>query len=252
MEDIDQTRCKPEFETSITEDLAWLGITWQPPVIRQSERFHLYQEFLGKLKKRGLVYPSFMTRGDIRKWVSEIEAENGFAWPRDPDGSPHYPGSERNWSDFQREEKIKAGKPHAWRLDMQKALAELGADLSWREWDPSFGTQILKSDPASWGDVILARSDVATSYHLSVVVDDAVQDITHIVRGKDLYHATSVHRLLQELLDLRQPIYHHHDLVLDEDGKKLSKSNHSTALACLRRTGMSPADIRQRLHLPGQ
>ncbi|PKA42621.1 tRNA glutamyl-Q(34) synthetase GluQRS [Rhizobium sullae] len=246
IEDIDLTRCTPEFEAGIYADLEWLGISWEKPVRRQSDHFAEYHAALHGLIKRGLVYPSFLTRGQVRARVSASEA-GGSPWPRDPDGSPHYPADDRDRSEGERGRMFASGLKHAWRLDMTRALQVAGHALYWSETGDG-KTGEIAADPSVWGDVVLSRSDAPSSYHLSVVIDDALQCVTHVVRGLDLFHATSVHRLLQVLLDLPQPIYHHHRLVTDASGRKLSKSNGDTGLAALRGKGLSAADIR---HLVG-
>ncbi|MGQ5201609.1 tRNA glutamyl-Q(34) synthetase GluQRS [Brucella abortus] len=250
MEDIDIARCTPALEQGIYDDLHWLGLRWETPVRRQSEHFGEYRNALTKLADKGLVYPAFLSRSEVRKRISEACAR-GDDWPSDPDGTPLYPQDERNMSEKEQMEHIVSGAPYAWRLDMDKALASAGEPLFWNESGagPDGETGRLAADPARWGDVVIARKDTPTSYHLSVVVDDALQGITHIVRGRDLFHATSVHRLLQKLLGLPEPLYHHHDLVLGEDGQKLSKSRKDTALASLREQGWTPADIRAKLGL---
>ncbi|CAB4327562.1 MULTISPECIES: tRNA glutamyl-Q(34) synthetase GluQRS [unclassified Brucella] len=250
MEDIDTARCTPALEQGIYDDLHWLGLRWETPVRRQSEHFGEYRNALTKLADKGLVYPAFLSRSEVRKRISEA-CVSGDGWPSDPDGTPLYPQDERNMSEKEQMEHIVSGAPYAWRLDMDKALAAAGEPLFWNESGagPDGETGRLAADPARWGDVVTARKDTPTSYHLSVVVDDALQGITHIVRGRDLFHATSVHRLLQKLLGLPEPLYHHHDLVLGEDGQKLSKSRKDTALASLREQGWTPADIRAKLGL---
>lgn len=250
MEDIDTARCTPALEQGIYDDLHWLWLRWETPVRRQSEHFGEYRNALTKLADKGLVYPAFLSRSEVRKRISEACAR-GDDWPSDPDGTPLYPQDERNMSEKEQMEHIVSGAPYAWRLDMDKALASAGEPLFWNESGagPDGETGRLAADPARWGDVVIARKDTPTSYHLSVVVDDALQGITHIVRGRDLFHATSVHRLLQKLLGLPEPLYHHHDLVLGEDGQKLSKSRKDTALASLREQGWTPADIRAKLGL---
>lgn len=244
IEDIDTERCTPEFEQGIYDDLAWLGMKWETPVRRQSEHFSDYRAALDSLIQAGLVYPAFMSRGEIRDHVAEAEAK-GRPWPRDPDGAPLYPGTERTMTDRERDRRIASGAPFAWRLDMTAALRTVGRALHWHEAGagPSGETGIVAADPAAWGDVILARRDTPASYHLCVVVDDAVQGVTNVVRGRDLFHATSVHRLLQELLGLPAPRYRHHGLVLGPDGRKLSKSLGDTAIAALRASGRSPEDV---------
>ena len=246
IEDIDQTRCRPEFDAAIVEDLAWLGLDWERPVRRQSDHFGAYASALGRLNGLGVVYPSIMTRGEIKAAVAEAEA-GGRNWPRDPDGSPLYPGRERTYSTSKRTALLASGRAYALRLDMQKAVGLLGsAPLTWSESGagPAGETGIIAANPSAWGDVILSRSDAPSSYHLSVVTDDALQGITHVVRGRDLYHATSVHRLLQRLLDLQEPLYHHHRLILGPDGRKLSKSNQDTGIAAFRAAGRSPEEVR--------
>jgi glutamyl-Q tRNA(Asp) synthetase len=249
IEDIDATRCRPEFETAIYEDLGWLGISWETPVRRQSEHFAAFREAVEKLSSRGLIYPAFESRAEIARLVAEREA--GEAWPRDPDGAPLYPGVAKSLSAQARRQLIEQGMPYALRLDMAAALTQ-AADLSWVEHGagPNSETGIVAARPQAWGDVILARKETPTSYHLSVVIDDALQGVTDVVRGQDLFWSTSVHRLLQFLLGIPQPAYRHHRLVLDSAGQKLSKSTRSTALRELRREGATPADIRSLLGFP--
>ena len=248
MEDIDPSRCRPEFETAICEDLAWLGVAWEQPVRRQSENLDAYRDALAKLEAQGLVYPSFESRSDIARLVAERDAQ--APWPRDPDGTPLYPGNAKRLTTEAREKRIAAGDPYALRLDMNAALERAGA-LTWVEIgeNPKEDHETLMAQPEAWGDVVLARKETPTSYHLSVVVDDALQGVTHVVRGQDLYQATSVHRVLQTLLDLPPPLYHHHRLVVDAEGRKLAKSTRATALRELRRQGATPADIRRRVGL---
>jgi len=248
IEDIDATRCRPEFEQAIYEDLAWLGIAWEQEVRRQSDHLDAYGQALDALKARGLVYPSFESRGEVARLVAERERRG--PWPRDPDGAPLYPGNGRMLTEDERARRIAASDPYAWRLMMDAATVETGA-LSWQETGagPDDETGTVTARPEDWGDVVLARKDVPTSYHLSVVVDDALQGITHVIRGQDLFWSTSVHRLLQALLGLPTLVYHHHRLILDEDGRKLSKSNASTALRSLREAGATPEDIRTMVGL---
>src|SRR6202042_2833639 len=186
----------------------------------------------------------FESRAEIAKMVAEREARG--AWPRDPDGSPLYPGSARHPAADERAHRIESGVPYALRLDMEAAIARAGA-LSWTECGEGSGgeTGRIEAHPQAWGDVILARKETPTSYHLSVVIDDALQGITEVVRGEDLFWSTSVHRLLQTLLGLRAPVYRHHRLVLDTAGAKLSKSTGATGLRELRAQGAVPADIRR-------
>ena len=244
MEDIDAARCTPGFEAGICDDLAWLGLSWPEPVRRQSEHFEAYGEALAELRHLGLVYPAFLSRAEIARCVQRIEAE-GRHWPRDPDGAPQYPGDERTLPEAERRRGVEDGRPFAWRLDMARALAGLGQPISWREGrEQGDGpVETVNAFPETWGDVVLARADTPTSYHLSVTVDDHLQGITDVIRGDDLFESTSVHRLLQMLLAYRAPIYRHHRLVTDADGRKLSKSSQDTALAALRSTGVTQAGI---------
>jgi glutamyl-Q tRNA(Asp) synthetase len=244
IEDIDAARCRPEYEQAIYDDLAWLGIAWEGPVRRQSAHLDDYRAALARLG--GLVYPSFESRGEIARLV----AERGNSWPRDPDGAPLYPGDARSLSDTERKRRIEAGEPYALRLDMAAAIART-RPLTWTETGagPNGETGMIPAAPQLWGDVVLARKETPTSYHLSVVVDDVLQGVTHIVRGQDLFWATGVHRLLQALFDLPGPCYHHHRLILDAAGQKLSKSTRATALRALRDDGANAADIRRMLGL---
>lgn len=248
IEDIDATRCRPEYEAAIYEDLAWLGIAWEQPVRRQSEHLALYGETIARLARDGFLYPAFESRADIAQLVRDKERRG--AWPRDPDGAPIYPGTARQWSAAEREGELQSGTPYALRLDMSAAMSTAMAHagpLSWTELGkgPNGETGEVVSRPEQWGDVILARKDTPTSYHLSVVVDDALQGVTQVVRGQDLFWATAVHRLLQALLGLPEPIYRHHGLLMDETGHKLSKSTHSTALRELRAGGVTPEEVRR-------
>ncbi len=248
IEDIDTARCRPEFEAAIYEDLAWLGIGWETPARRQSEHLSDYRAALETLSGRGLVYPSFESRAEIAKLVAEREADG--RWPRDPDGVPLYPGAAKSLSPRERSRMLESGAPYALRLDMEAARARAGG-LDWIEQGegPGGETGRVAAHPQAWGDVILARKETPTSYHLSVVVDDALQGVTEVVRGKDLFWSTSVHRLLQDLLGLPRPSYRHHRLLLDAEGRKLSKSSEATGLRELRGAGATPADIRRLVGL---
>jgi len=248
IEDIDATRCKPEFETAIYEDLAWLGISWETPVWRQSEYLAGYRDAVEKLSAEGLVYPSFESRLDIAKLIAEQKIPHG--WPRDPDGVPHYPGTSKEFAAGRQEYFIEEGVRYSLRLDMAAARARAG-DLSWTERGegPKGETGTVTADPAAWGDVIIARKETPTSYHLAVVVDDALQGVTEVVRGQDLFWSTSVHRLLQQLLGLPSPVYRHHRLIRDAAGQKLSKSTEATGLRELRANGATPAEVRRRVGL---
>lgn len=244
IEDIDAARCRPDYEQAIYDDLAWLGIAWEEPVRRQSEHLPVYREVLDRLSGEGLIYPAFESRTEIARMVAE--KEKLATWPRDPDGAPVYPGTGRHLTEAERAQRVHAGAPYALRLDMDAALARTGS-LSWTEEGAGSDgeTGHVPAQPEQWGDVILARKDTPTSYHLSVVIDDALQGVTHVVRGQDLFRATGVHRLLQTLLGLPQPVYRHHALVLDDAGQKLSKSTRSTALRELRAAGMTPHEVRR-------
>ena len=244
IEDIDRTRSRPEFEDGIYRDLAWLGITWEEPVRRQSEHMDAYAGAVADLAARGLVYPAFLSRGEIAARTADP------AWPRDPDGAPLYPGDDRDLDPGEAARRVTAGAPYALRLRSGKATAVAGP-LAWREEGegPSGEGGEVRADAKLWGDVVVARKEVPTSYHLSVVVDDALQGVTHVVRGRDLFHATAVHVLLQKLLGLPTPVYHHHGLVTDESGRKLSKSDRDTSLRALREAGATPADIRRMVGL---
>jgi len=248
IEDIDPTRCRGEYEEAIYADLAWLGIAWDPMVRRQSEHPDAYRRAIAQLSAEGLIYPSFESRAEIAKLVAEREAEGD--WPRDPDGAPLYPGHARQLSVSARTRLIETGVPYALRLDMAQAIARVGA-LSWSErgeGSEGEGRRVVAT-PQAWGDVVLARKETPTSYHLSVVVDDALQAVSEVVRGADLFHATSVHRLLQRLLALPEPVYRHHRLIRDEAGHKLSKSTGATGLRELRGQGATSADIRRLIGL---
>jgi glutamyl-Q tRNA(Asp) synthetase len=242
IEDIDAARCRPEFEAAIYEDLAWLGLTWEQPVRRQSEHMGTYRAALEVLQGEGLVYRSFESRAEIARLVSEGEGL------RDPDGAPLYFGSPL--APAERERREGAGKPFALRLAMAKAMARTES-LAWTETGsgPNGETGEIAAEPEAWGDVMVARKELATSYHLAVVIDDATQGITDVVRGQDLFAATSVHRLLQALLGLPKPVYKHHRLILDSDGRKLSKSTRATALRELRASGAARSDIRRMVGL---
>ncbi|HEU0098802.1 MAG TPA: tRNA glutamyl-Q(34) synthetase GluQRS [Allosphingosinicella sp.] len=234
IEDIDPGRARSEHVDSIIEDLAWLGIDWDGEIVLQSERLPLYADALDRLKAAGLAYPCFCTRSAI---AAEIAAS--AAAPHGPDG-PLYPGTCRALPDEERERRS-AAEPHAWRLDVARASAQAGP-LYWRDGDTE-----VQAEPEAFGDVVLARKDAPTSYHLAVTVDDAAQGVTDVVRGRDLYSATDVHRLLQALLDLPTPHYHHHPLLLDAEGRRLAKRNRAATLAELRAAGAEPAKLRADL-----
>ena len=242
IDDIDHTRCTAEFEARIYEDLAWLGLTWEEPVRRQSDHMAEYQAALEILVAKGLLFPSRASRRQVRAAVAVREADGEF-WPLDPDGGPHYPRASLRAID-------EGQGPKAMRLDMAKALAgvpplffdEIGSD-SGPGLDAS--KQTLTATPQVWGDVNLARKDIHASYHIGVVVDDAVQGATHITRGADLAPATHLHRLLQFHLGLPTPVYCHHGLLLDGNGGKLAKSLRSEPLREQMAAGQTRADIRR-------
>lgn len=242
LEDIDAARCKPEYEAAILEDLAWLGLSWEKPVLRQSARMNAYAEALTKLKAMGLIYPCFCTRAEI---ADEI-ARAGDA-PHGPEGAL-YPGTCRHLSESLRADKIASGIPYALRLDSAKAAVMVGR-LSFKEQGEG-ETGRVAVDPLCFGDIVLARKDTPSAYHLAVVVDDAYQDVSLVTRGNDLFMATHIQRVLQTLLGLPEPAYAHHHLILDESGKKFSKRDRSVTLRSLREEGWTPADICARISFP--
>ena len=248
IEDIDTERCRPEYEAAIYEDLRWLGISWQEPARRQSEHFDDYAAALDKLEAQGLVYPSFESRSEISALVAERDRHG--RWPRDPDGVPIYPGRARKMAAAERDRRRSAGEPYAMRLAMDAAVARAGA-ITWSETGlgPHGQSGVVALAPQLWGDVVLARKDAPASYHLAVAVDDALQGVSDVVRGQDLFWSTSIHRVLQALLGLPEPTYHHHRLILDADGRKLSKSTQATSLRELRARGATAADIRRMVGL---
>jgi len=242
IEDIDRTRCRPEFEDAIYEDLAWLGLQWETPVLRQSERFDAYRAALDKLESEELLYPCFCTRAEIAAEVARaIEAPHG------PEG-PVYPGTCRHLGDAERRERTQSGTPYALRLDAQKAADRVGA-LSFTEngAGPNGEHGVITVDPMLFGDIVLARKETPASYHLSVVVDDAFQGVTLVTRGNDLFAAAHIQRVLQALLELPEPRYAHHKLILDANGKKFSKRDSAATLRSLRADGLTPYHIRLRL-----
>ena len=229
IEDIDGTRSREEHVAGIVEDLSWLGIVWDGEPVRQSQRLPLYEAALDRLKQAGLAYPCFCTRAEV---AAEIAA-SGSA-PHGPDG-PLYPGTCRQLSASERADKL-ARLPHCWRLDMASAVRQAGP-MHWRLFD---GTEIAAM-PEQAGDVVLARKDAPTSYHLAATLDDAAMGISHVIRGEDLRAATHIHRLLQALLDLPSPAYRFHGLLVDAQGKRLAKRSGSIGLADLRAAGTDPA-----------
>ncbi|MFQ5773959.1 MAG: tRNA glutamyl-Q(34) synthetase GluQRS [Kiloniellaceae bacterium] len=233
IEDIDGPRCRPQFEAAIDEDLAWLGLDWERPPRRQSEHMADYAAALDRLGGLGLLYPCFCTRKAIRAEVARAARA-----PHGPDGAL-YPGTCRTLSEAERRARMAEGRPYALRLDMARAAARAGP-LTWRD----RGAGEVAADPLGLGDVVLARKEVATSYHLAVTLDDAVQGVTLVTRGADLFHATHVHRLLQALLGLPVPEWHHHRLLADAGGARLAKRGDGLSIRALRAAGKSPAEVR--------
>lgn len=237
IEDIDFTRCRSDAEDGILEDLAWLGIEWETPVRRQSEHLADYVAAAEQLRNRGLLYPCFCTRKDI---LREIEAAGG---------APHgleaalYPGLCRNLSEEERQSRMAKGEAFAMRLDLSRALAEVGNHLTWI--DQQRGLQ--QAQPELLGDVVLVRKDIGCSYHLAVVIDDALQGVTKITRGEDLFEATHIQRVLQKLLGLPTADYEHHRLICDDEGRRLAKRDEAETIRSLRQRGVSPRELRVRL-----
>ena len=236
VEDIDRGRCRAEHERAILDELAWLGFEWEEPVRRQSEHFSDYREALGSLAAMGLLYPCFCTRAEIRR-----EIERSPNAPHGPDGHL-YPGTCRALTIGEREARLEADEPHALRLDMTKA-ATITGQLTWRDDDAGE----VVAEPGLLGDAVLARKDVPTSYHLAVTVDDYLQGITLVIRGQDLFHATHLHRLLQELLGYPSPRYRHHAVLRNDAGQRLSKRDQATTLKALRASGAAPEDIKRMI-----
>jgi glutamyl-Q tRNA(Asp) synthetase len=234
IEDIDQGRCRPEFEDAIFEDLSWLGIKWAEPVMRQSTRMGEYANAIRQLEALGVIYPCFCTRADIR-----AEIERSPAAPHGPEGAI-YPGTCRHIPHQERLARAASGEAHALRIDIDKALEIIDPILTWNERDEGMS----RAYPQRFGDVVLARKDTPTSYHLSVVVDDAAQGITLVTRGRDLFDATGIHRLLQSLLKYPVPRYYHHKLITDDRGKRLATRDAALSLETLRQNGASPDYIR--------
>lgn len=237
IEDIDFNRCSRGDTAQILEDLAWLGIEWDKPVRIQSEHLADYTAATKSLQDQGLLYPCFCTRKDIQR---EIEAA-GHA-PHGSEG-PLYPGTCRRLSEDERRARIASGEPYALRLDLSKALEIIGSRLTWQ--DSIHGEQIAR--PEELGDAVIVRKDIGTSYHLAVVVDDGLQGVTDIVRGVDLFESTHLHRVLQQLLDLPAPVYHHHKLLTDDEGRRLAKRDKSITLKRLKGSGVSAAELKKEL-----
>lgn len=240
IEDIDFTRCKREFEAGIKEDLEWLGLHWPEPTRRQSDHMEDFHAVAAELKKRGLLYPCFCTRKEI---LAEIERSG--AAPHGSEG-PVYPGTCRKLSSDEAAALIARRMDYAWRLDLQSALSSVSNPITWQ--DHTEGQiEVKESQWQQLGDVVLVRKDIGTSYHIAVVVDDDLQAVTHIIRGKDLYESTHLHALLQDILEIRKPIYQHHDLIADPSGKRLAKRNDAESLQTLRENGLQPDDILNQL-----
>lgn len=238
IEDTDLDRCKPEFTQAIFDDLHWLGLDWPQPVWRQSERFALYAKAAEQLRAMDLLYPCFCSRTEIAMHASRV----------DPDGAPLYAGTCRHLGDADIAMRLERKDPVRYRLDLQRAI-ELTGPLSFTVVGPTMRDrpQIRYARPERWGDVVLQRKGTPTSYHLSVVVDDAAQNVTHVTRGRDMEAATDIHVLLQFLLGLPAPSYAFHRLLLGDDGKKLSKSRGSPSLRDLRNSGRTPQSLRTEL-----
>jgi glutamyl-Q tRNA(Asp) synthetase len=241
IEDLDRTRCKPQLERAIIDDLAWLGLRFPAPPRRQSEHSDDYEAALAELDRQDLVYPCFCSRSEVTR---------ASAGQHDPDGAPLYPGTCRALSPAEARDRMARGDKAAFRLDMRRAIDAGSSHLSWTEYGEGAIPSQHPAAPEVWGDVVLRGRDLAASYHLAVVVDDALQGVTDVVRGRDLLAATAVHRLLQALLGLAEPRYRHHRLVLDQTGEKLSKSRQSWSLAELRATGLAPGEVRAALGFP--
>lgn len=235
IEDIDASRCRPAFVAGIIEDLAWLGLTWAAPVRRQSAHLADYATALRRLQDRGVIYPCFCTRKDIAE-----EIERAGAAPHGPEGAL-YPGTCRYLGDGERQARLDSGAPYALRLDVARARRLVASPLFFE--DAEAGR--IEAEPELLGDVVLARKDAPTSYHLAVTVDDAIQGVTLVTRGLDLFHATHIQRLLQALLGLPTPSYQHHPLLLDESGRRFAKRNRAATLEALRRSGTTPDDVRR-------
>jgi glutamyl-Q tRNA(Asp) synthetase len=249
IEDIDTTRSRPEFERAIYDDLGWLGLTWDMPVRRQSEHFADYAAALEKLRKLGVLYRCFLTRKEIAEQSASAPHSEGEG----PDGVI-YRGPTQPMTADEEEERLSKGQAYAWRLSMRYSQDLLGEDFARlvfvEQREGSNDEQIVPAHPESHGDVILGRKDTPASYHIAVVHDDALQGVTHVIRGEDLRASTHVHVLLQKLLGLPTPAYLHHRLLTGPDGKRYAKRDRSLTLASLRAEGLSPADIRARIGLP--
>jgi len=245
IEDIDEGRARARYVAGILADLAWLGLAWEEPVVFQSRRLPAYRAASEQLERMGLLYPCFATRAEIA-----AAASGG----RDPDGAPLYRGLSKGRAPAEMARRRAAGEPYALRLDMAAAMGAAAAKLAssplcFVELDADGRPQTIEARPERWGDAIIVRKDTPASYHLAVVIDDAWQGVSHVTRGRDLYAATDLQRLLQVLLELPAPVYHHHRLITDAAGRKLAKSARDTSLRSLREAGVTPMDIRRRIGL---
>lgn len=236
IEDIDPTRCRPEFALAIEDDLAWLGLDWDGPVRVQSAHLADYRAVLDALEARGLVYPCFCTRAAIQREIAASAAA-----PHAPDGSPVYPGTCRDMRETERQARLMAGEPFALRLNVAHAVTQVLRPLCYEE----EGEGMVVCTPERFGDVVLGRKDVPASYHLCVTHDDAMQGVTLVTRGLDLKPATALHRLLQALMGWPAPRYAHHPLVVDAHGRRLAKRDRAQTLSALRERGVPPDALRQ-------
>lgn len=243
IEDIDPYRCREEYVAQILDDLSWLGLEWEHPVRRQSDHMSDYAEALATLKALGITYRCFASRSEIKAEAQRLYGLDKA--PRDPDGAQIYPGMYRHGNAEIATKSAALGKYSCIRLNMEKAIELVGPHLTFEEFgigpDGQSGEVLCR--PEVWGDVIIARKDTPTSYHLSVVVDDALQGVSQITRGQDIFHATSIHRLLQTLLGLPEPQYNHHRLIKDNGGRRLSKSAADKSLKSLRQEGVSREEL---------
>lgn len=263
IEDIDLGRCRPEFEEAIYEDLAWLGLNWEVPVRRQSDHMESYATAAKTLVQQGFAYPCFCTRRDITQaatasasaphMVAGSTAASGQTPGQTPDGAPRYPGTCRHLSSAERADRMASGEAYALRLDTEAAARSLAVqgDGPLTFFDEGFAPEIQETlvDPGLFGDLIIARKDIPTSYHLSVCLDDALQGVSLVTRGKDLLPTTHVHRVLQALLNLPEPRYHHHPLIEDHAGQRLAKRDEARTLKNLRDAGETPETLRRMVGL---
>ena len=240
LEDIDAGRCRQEFAEAIFDDLNWLGLRFEQPVRRQSEHLSVYDQAIGWLCEEDLVYPCFCTRKQVR-----AEVEDAGRAPHGPSGELIYPGTCRHISEEDRQTRMSRGEPYAWRLNVAACLERSGP-LTW--FDCRAG--VVEADPASLGDIVLGRKDVRTSYHLAVTIDDALQGVTLVTRGEDLFHATHIHRLLQAVLGLKTPRYYHHNLIVDRSGQRMSKRNRAVTLRHFRDIGYQVEDLFKNIGAP--